>query len=447
MIQSIVAISLMFFEILAAELLFSHFLKRRRHFTLILAVSILVCIEIIILVALLYGYFTNSIFIYGNPAVGPGDSVFKFVYYLLVFVLTFLCCLVSFKREGVWKILFYCSGGYAMQHLSYNLSNMICTATGIAGGVYSYFVEIAVCAAVYVIVWFIIVRRRNPAENAKSIRAKTLFSLLVLLVCIGLSRITTDDGTRGSLAFWAESLYAVISCLLILGMLFSITMIDMRQNEVDVMKELLHREKEQFRLTKENIDIINIKCHDLKHQLVALRGNLSEEYVKEIEDAVMIYNSSVKTGNDILDIILTEKSLFCEKNHVCLTCAVNGAELAFMDGMDIYSLFGNALSNAIESVSRIADEERRCVSLSSRTAGGFFSVHIENFYEGQLRFENGLPLTGGDKNYHGFGLKSMKHIVEKYGGCMSITASDGKFCLDFIFPKDAAGRVRRPFLS
>ena len=446
MIRSIAAISLMFFEVLIAELLFSPFLEKRRRFPVLLAVSILVCLEIIIMVPLLYGYFTDSIFVYGDPAASAWDSVFKFLYYLLVFALTFLCCFVCFRcTEGVWKILFYCAGGYAIQHLSYNVSNMIGAAAGVRTGIWSHLIEVGVCAVVYVVAWLILVYRRRSADNSKSIKAKTLFSLLVLFVCIGLSRITTDDGTRGSLAFWAESLYAVISCILIIGMLFSITQNDRKQNEVDMMAELLHREKEQFRLVKENIDIINIKCHDLKHQLSALRGNLSEEYVKEIENAVMIYNSSVKTGNDILDVILTEKSLFCEKNHVCLTCAVNGAQLAFMDNMDIYSLFGNALSNAIESVSRIDDEERRCISLSSKTSGGFFSVHIENFYDGELQFENGLPLTRGDKNYHGFGLKSMKHIAEKYGGCMSVTAADGKFCLDFLFPPDAGEYGRRNF--
>ena len=72
-------------------------------------------------------------------------------------------------------------------------------------------------------------------------------------------------------------------------------------------------------------------------------------------------------------------------------------------------------------------------------------MHIENFYDGELQFENGLPLTRGDKNYHGFGLKSMKHIAEKYGGCMSVTAADGKFCLDFLFPPDAGEYGRRNF--
>ncbi len=444
MIQSVAAITLMFFEILAAELVFLPFLERRRKFPFLLAACILVCMEVILMVSLLYGYFTNSIFAYGTPAVGLGDSLFKIVYYLLIFFLTFLCFLICFRSsDGKWKILFYCSGGYAAQHLAFNVSNMIRRGAGVEGGVWSFCIEAGVCAVTYFFIWLILVRGRRPADGEKNVKLKTLFSMFVLFVCIGLSRITTDDSTRGDLAFWAESLYAVISCLLILGMLFSITQNDRKQDEVDMMSELLQREKEQFRLTKENIDIINIKCHDLKHQLGALRGNLSEKYVKEIEDAVMIYNSTVKTGNDVLDVILTEKSLLCEKNHVCLTCALNGKQLAFMENMDIYSLFGNALSNAMESVGKIADEEKRCISITSKDVGEFFSVHIENFYEGEIQFENGLPMTRGDKNYHGFGLKSMKHIVERYGGCMSISAENGKFCLDLLFPPDAAEQAKK----
>ena len=83
MIQSVAAITLMFFEILAAELVFLPFLERRRKFPFLLAACILVCMEVILMVSLLYGY--------GTPAVGLGDSLFKIVYYLLIFFLTFLC--------------------------------------------------------------------------------------------------------------------------------------------------------------------------------------------------------------------------------------------------------------------------------------------------------------------------------------------------------------------
>lgn len=433
MISSIVSITLMFAEILAGEIALSKYLHRRRQYVVRLAVGIAVCIELIVLVSMLYGWATGAIFVYGAGSDGIGDSAFKFAYYLLVFALTFACMTICYS-DPPWIILFYCSGGYAMQHLGFNAASMICRAAGVSIVAVSWATEVLACAAVFAVGRLLLTVLGADAAGARGVRGKTLVCLAVLFVCIGLSRITIDDSTRSSLAFWAESLYAVISCALILGILFSISQKDKAQSDAAVMEELLRREKEQFELSKENIDMINIKCHDLKHQIASLRSVADEEYVREIEDAVMIYDATVKTGNDILDVVLTEKSLLCEKNHITLTCVMDGGSLSFMSKSDIYSLFGNALSNAIESVRGIADRDRRCISITSRVSGRFFSVHMENRYEGCVEFEDGLPVTRGDRTRHGYGMRSIKHIVEKYGGSMSVTAENGVFSLDLLFP-------------
>lgn len=434
MISSIVSVSLMFFEILAAEIVFAPFMHRRKNFFVRMTVCVLTGIEIIVLISLLYASVTDGIFVYGSNSEEIGDSVFKFLYYLSVFAFTVGCMLVCY-RDSAWIVLFYCSGGYALQHLCFNISSMVRHAAGLTdSAVATWVVELTVCAFAFLLARLTLVALRADATEARGVKGKTLICLAVLFVCIGLSRITIDDFNRTELAFWAESLYAVISCVLILGILFSITQRDKAQSEAETMEEILRREKEQYELSKENIDIINIKCHDLKHQISLLRANASEEYIKEIEDAVMIYGATVKTGNDILDIILTEKSLLCEKNGITLTCVMDGSELSFMNKADIYSLFGNALANAIESARSVADGEKRCISIASQRVGDFFSVHMENFYEGEIEFQDGLPMTRGDKTRHGFGMRSMKHIAEKYGGYMTVTADGGRFRLDFLFP-------------
>lgn len=433
MINSVVSIALMFLEILVAEIVLAKYLNRRRHYAARLVASIGVCLETIVLVSLLYGWATGGIFVYGAGAESAGDSVFKFAYYLLVFALTFGCMVLCYADKP-WSVLFYCSGGYAMQHLGFNVASMICRAAGVDIVAVTWAIELLSCAVVFAVGRVLLTVLGADAAGARGVRGKTLVCLAVLFVCIGLSRITIDDSTRSSLAFWAESLYAVISCALILGILFSISQRDKAQSDAAIMEELMRREKEQFELSKETIDIINIKCHDLKHQISALRTVADADYVKEIENAVMIYDAAARTGNDILDVVLTEKSLLCEKNGITLTCVMDGGALSFMSKTDIYSLFGNALSNAIESVRGIKDKDRRCISITSRPAGGFLSVHIENCYDGEIKLEGGLPVTSGDRARHGFGMRSIKHIAEKYGGSMSVTAEGGVFSLDLLFP-------------
>ena len=129
-----------------------------------------------------------------------------------------------------------------------------------------------------------------------------------------------------------------------------------------VLEELLMREQKQYAITKDTIDLINIKCHDLKHQLAALRSMSEEEReksLKEVESAVMIYGNIAKTGNETLDIVLTEKSFLCEKHGIRFTYMIDGGSFSFMAPADISSLFGNALDNAIESVMKEGEKDRR----------------------------------------------------------------------------------------
>lgn len=202
-----------------------------------------------------------------------------------------------------------------------------------------------------------------------------------------------------------------------------------------IMLELLRKEKEQYKLSKENIAIMNIKYHDLKHIVNSIKKDgLSEDKLKSIEQVINVYDSNLKTGNDVVDIILTEKQLLCKDKNILFTSVINGKDISFMDSSDAYSLFGNALNNAIESVSKISDPSKRVITLNMSEIANMLSIHIENYFIGTIEFKNDLPVTKGDKNYHGFGMKSIELIVKQYHGELSASTKDDIFTLDIIIP-------------
>ena len=115
----------------------------------------------------------------------------------------------------------------------------------------------------------------------------------------------------------------------------------------------------------------------------------------------------------------------------------DGECLDFMQESDIYSLFGNAIDNAIEAVIKLSDDEKRIIGVKVCAVGNMITVNIHNFYEYDIRFnhETGLPETSKkNKNIHGYGMKSIRYIVEKYDGSLSVKAKDGIFRLDILFP-------------
>lgn len=209
-------------------------------------------------------------------------------------------------------------------------------------------------------------------------------------------------------------------------------------SDKNVLEHMLYEKEKQYEISRSNIEIINMKCHDLKKQIEALEmANESDraESFAEIKKAVMLYDSVVKTSNDTLNVLLTEKSIYCESKGIRFSCVADASRLEFMNTIDLYSMLGNAIDNAIESSERMPPE-KRAISLTIKNAGGMTSMQITNYYTGKLKLDdNGVVLTSKkNTNIHGFGVKSIQHVVKKYNGTMQIDANDGIFVLQILIP-------------
>lgn len=207
--------------------------------------------------------------------------------------------------------------------------------------------------------------------------------------------------------------------------------------ENEFLQNALHIQYESYKISEESVALVNQKYHDLKHQIAFLRSTADDEeknaYLNQMEQEIKVYEAQNKTGNRILDTILTTKTLQCQNQGISLTCVADGREIEFMYPMDISALFGNALDNAIESVKKIADPEKRLIHLSVSRQKNFLRIKVENCYEGELEFENGMPkTTKKDKKFHGYGMKSIQRIVGKYNGSVTVEAQNGWFELRIL---------------
>ena len=229
-------------------------------------------------------------------------------------------------------------------------------------------------------------------------------------------------------------LYDMIGCAFGLALLYAEFHTGKLEKEVITLQELIQKEERQRAMRSENMELVNIKCHDIKKQLSNLGGRIGDRELKDLEDLVEIYDSSYKTGNNTLDVILAEKSLYCGQHGITLTCIAEGGKLGFMTASDIYSIFGNAIDNAVAAVETLP-RDKRIISLTVRENFGLLSVHIENYFDGQMSFMDGLPeTTKGDRDYHGFGMRSIAYTTKKYEGTCTVKAEDGLFSLDILLP-------------
>ena len=234
--------------------------------------------------------------------------------------------------------------------------------------------------------------------------------------------------------------FAITKTVIVLFILFAefeILLNGRLEADARAAERLMHERTRQYELSRANIDAINVKAHDIRHQIRQLGENalvVDQTVLDEIAHEVDIFDSKVKTGNDALDTILTEKTLICAAEGITLSCIADGEALSFMPLADLYALFGNALENAIEATSKV-DGEKRSISLIVREAAGMVTIHVENYFAGKIEFVDDLPKSSkGDDFNHGFGTKSMRHIAERYGGTLDMSTKDDVFFLNVIIP-------------
>lgn len=209
--------------------------------------------------------------------------------------------------------------------------------------------------------------------------------------------------------------------------------------EKDTLQNIMDMQYKSYQLTQENIDLVNRKYHDLKHQIALLKAEANTEksnrYLEKMEQEIKVYETQNKTGNKILDAVLSSKSLYCQNNGIELKFMVEGELLHFMEDMDVSALFGNMLDNAIECAERQTEKDKRLIGLYMNGEKQFLRIRTENYCEEKLSFKGGMPITTKkDKRFHGYGMKSICKTVEKYGGSVVASQENNWFELKILIP-------------
>ncbi len=363
--------------------------------------------------------------------------IYSFVAYFAVAGLVLLCF-----RLPLREAFYGTTCAYLTQHLAYCFHRLLFpqalndTATSYNVG-YLLVYGLVYLAAYYAYARRLLTGREYLVKGAYSL-ATTVSALSVSLVLSAVAQeLRTMDGTLYPVCL----LYAMACCTFVLWIQVNQKRRLDDQRKLDMQEQLWLQHKAQYEISTENMELINRKCHDLKHQIAALRSisdqGQRDKSIQELEQSVMIYDAIVETGNDVLDTVLTEKSLLCEQRGITLTCVADGACLSFMDAVDIYALFGNALDNAIEAVSALESEELRTIAVMVFARANLVFLQIENYYDGSLRGEGDLPETTKtqEPGYHGFGLKSIRYTAEKYGGFLTVQGEDNVFLLRVTIPR------------
>lgn len=303
---------------------------------------------------------------------------------------------------------------------------------------------LAIDSVVFAVSWEINNRiyRKEKLDVSKYELITEVLITLIVFAFSNLSYLFPDTPFSAQIVhdiFWTRTLVDLCGIII----LYTCHMLRREQrmeHEVSAIRMVLESQYQQYQQYKESLDVIQYKYHDIKHQIQGLRAETNmearEKWLDDLERGLAAYEWTVKTGNKVLDTLLTGKSMYCHQHDITLTCVVDGKLLDFINSMDLCSLFGNALDNAIESVSKLKNPEERLIHVSVSAQKGFVLILVENYCEQSPKFVQGLPATTKkDTGNHGFGIKSMQYTAKKYDGAVTVEYKKNWFELKILLPR------------
>lgn len=415
-------------ELVVAALLFTWWLRRRRRASARFAASAcaLLCLSV------------------AWGALVPENTWTLIVQYAVYFAA--LTAAIRWCYDVRWsQALFYMTAAGTMQHFAFRGARIVAAVPHMVAGAPEASMDWlypATLVPMYVAGYFAFARplKDKRVENLGYGMILPLLAGMSLCVSVFTNVFNSEASGIGDVTYTVFALFDLVNCIFLLALLREIVDRSRAEENSTVLARLLEQQKAQLESSKETIDLINVKTHDLKKQLATFGDRIDPDEIEELGELVNIYDSSVSTGNEALDVVLKQKSLACERRRIPFDRMVDGRPLSFMRPADIYALFGNAIDNAMEALADV-DEADRYLRLDVRETRGMLAIRVENPYRGSLEFEDGLPrTTKGDERYHGFGMRSIRMIVERYGGYLSIDADGGVFLLTALIPLQGGGR-------
>ena len=424
-------------QIFVAELIFLYSYPKRSKFLARI-------IPGVIAITLLSGFMPSGYTLMRN-------QYYQFFKYIFMFAVTAAYQCFCFKAKII-AMISACVSGYALQHLSYQAMQLLSLTSlldipAISSSWRDRILELMVFPFTYLLTWAAFGRMAAKYEFYKNYDSRfVVVSIFTLFVCLVINRFARQGANLGNTYVIAgNALYAISCCVLSLFISYSLHVLSITRAKNETLERISYEERKQFETSKKNREQLNVKYHDLKHVLSLLDSDRNAEEIAQYRKVLEDFDGEVRTGNETLDIVVNEKADICRSEGISLTFLGDGQLLSFVSQYDIYSMFGNILDNAIEAVRKIDDRGKKIISMTIEAQGNCVIISSMNYFTGKLNVSDGKLVTTKTVNVdsHGYGIRSIKLVAEKYGGEARISAEDDIFDLTVFLtvPEKAAERA------
>lgn len=259
--------------------------------------------------------------------------------------------------------------------------------------------------------------------------------LMVLMEIVYLMLPGTDQGLELLITIFATlGIFCVGLFLYIYAEKFGDA--ERRQDEEKLKNIMLKQQYAYYQDKADEEKRIRNLYHDMKNHLLVLQsqtnhGDESKTSILNLQKQMEEYENYYHTGNNFLDVIIRDKAKAARELSIDFNAAVYFEEGAFIDLLDISTIFGNALDNALEASMKVP-ADKRFITIKAKRIQSMIVISIENCCTSYTGTD--YKTTKQDSFLHGFGIENIRKAVEKYGGECDIKQQDAVFALKIIIP-------------
>lgn len=282
---------------------------------------------------------------------------------------------------------------------------------------------------------------RHFASNKEYDLTPSMWKLLLLLtsipIAIVLSLVLFSDwsGMYFRMNSYAYMVLLLVALISFAGLLWTVIVLS-KQKKLEQQSMFAEMNSNYYEMmAQQHFEIRRLK-HDMANHLQILY-TLEEEkrnaYIEELLQRVTQMETLNYCADATINAVLTVKVHMMQQNQIRFCKRVDIAEALPLEKADLCAVFANALDNAMEACMEFPEEEREIV-LESRAKKGLLVLEVKNPCRTELK-KGELPKTSKtDAKNHGLGLRSVREIVERYGGGMEIKTEGGVFELFLYLP-------------
>lgn len=301
-------------------------------------------------------------------------------------------------------------------------------------------IEVAFSKVVLIFLYYVFLRRIWKKDRQQSRALLLLYLVMFLYSMVNFVVIVIGMSQKANYLVLCVNAGCVVFANLYLFYFMKMTNEKNRLSfQVAMMKQQESLQFEYYNIQKEKYRQSIAILHDVGKHIRSIEelynAGMQEQaiqYTKEINGILKPLIPVEYSDNAMFNILLTDKKQNAEGQGIQFWIDIANASMDFMDPVDVTTLFGNLLENAIEACRDCKGE--RYIRISVKDFNEMLSVRIENSVEREVSFENGRPVREAGRD-RGIGTLNAERCVEKYGGSILYKTGDGKFCCDIVLNK------------